>query len=168
MKTLVIHPHDPTTDFLSEIYAGRDWTVIRENVSRKVLTDAIKEHDHIIMLGHGTPYGLLGFERMYIDSLYIYLLKEKECTCIWCNADEFVQKYKLKGLHTGMFISEVGEAYDFCVPATLKEIWNSNRMFASAVRKALISEEPLSVLKAMYEETNDLTMFNKERMYLND
>ena len=27
IKTLVIHPEDETTDFLSPIYEGRDWTI---------------------------------------------------------------------------------------------------------------------------------------------
>lgn len=34
MKTLVIHPKDSTTDFLSEIYSDKDWTVINTNTSK--------------------------------------------------------------------------------------------------------------------------------------
>ena len=57
-KTLVIHPKDKSTDFLKVIYAGRDdFTVITEGTKEEVNT-AIKEHDHIIMMGHGTPQGL--------------------------------------------------------------------------------------------------------------
>lgn len=37
MKTLAIHPKDITTDFLSEIYSDKDWTVITENISKKKL-----------------------------------------------------------------------------------------------------------------------------------
>jgi len=29
MKTLIIHPEDTSTDFLSTIYEGKDWTIIR-------------------------------------------------------------------------------------------------------------------------------------------
>jgi hypothetical protein len=58
MKTLVIHPKDKTTDFLKPIYHGRDWTVITGGTKEEV-RKAIDEHDHIIMMGHGTPQGLL-------------------------------------------------------------------------------------------------------------
>lgn len=58
MKTLVIHPKDKSTDFLKPIYHGRNWTVITGGTKQEV-RDAIDEHDHIIMLGHGTPQGLL-------------------------------------------------------------------------------------------------------------
>lgn len=35
MKTLVIHPQDPTTDFLSYIYAGKGWKEL-ENYRKKM------------------------------------------------------------------------------------------------------------------------------------
>lgn len=42
MKTLVIHPKDPTTDFLCEIYKGRDWSVINDpDVSKSFLVKSI-------------------------------------------------------------------------------------------------------------------------------
>lgn len=59
MKTLVIHPKDRTTDFLKPIYHGRDWTVITGGCTKEDVAKAIDEHDHIIMMGHGTPQGLL-------------------------------------------------------------------------------------------------------------
>lgn len=60
MKKLVIHPKDRSTDFLKPIYYGRnDTTVITGGCTKKDVNDAIDKHDHIIMLGHGTPQGLL-------------------------------------------------------------------------------------------------------------
>jgi hypothetical protein len=59
MRTLVIHPKDKTTDFLKPIYANRDWTVITGGCTKEEVNKAIGEHDHIIMMGHGTPQGLL-------------------------------------------------------------------------------------------------------------
>lgn len=59
MRKLIIHPKDKSTDFLKVIYAGRDdFTVITGGTFDEV-EQAIKEHDHIIMMGHGTPQGLL-------------------------------------------------------------------------------------------------------------
>ena len=39
--------------------------------------DAIKSNDRIVMLGHGTEQGLIGFQRFIIDSSLVYLLREK-------------------------------------------------------------------------------------------
>lgn len=59
-KILVIHPKDRTTDFLKPIYHGRgDVTVITGGCTKADVAKAIDEHDHIIMMGHGTPQGLL-------------------------------------------------------------------------------------------------------------
>lgn len=56
MKTLVIHPQDPTTDFLCNIYSDKDWSIINSHVSSRVLKESIKSHDRIVMLGHGDKY----------------------------------------------------------------------------------------------------------------
>ncbi len=88
MKTLVIHPQDTTTDFLKPIYKDRDWKVIDYNPGKRELTEQIKLHDRIIMLGHGDNCGLYGFDRMIINSKLVYLLREKICVCIWCHADQ--------------------------------------------------------------------------------
>ena len=90
MQTLVIHPKDETTDFLSVIYADKDWTVVNTRPSKSKLKELIKSHDRIIMLGHGTKDGLIIMEGAYnyhflIDSSLVYLLREKDCVCIWCN-----------------------------------------------------------------------------------
>jgi len=59
-KILVIHPKDKSTDFLKPIYHGRsDVTVITGGCTKEDVAKAIDEHDHIVMMGHGTPQGLL-------------------------------------------------------------------------------------------------------------
>lgn len=63
-KILVIHPKDKSTDFLKPIYHGRsDVTVITGGCTREDVNKAIDEHDHIVMLGHGTPQGLLAMNQ---------------------------------------------------------------------------------------------------------
>jgi hypothetical protein len=42
MNTLVIHPQDQTTDFLSVIYKDTNWNVINNNSSKKYLKEQIK------------------------------------------------------------------------------------------------------------------------------
>lgn len=166
MKTLVIHPKDASTDFLSVIYADKDWTVISENVSTKKLMNAIKHHDRIIMLGHGTEHGLLGFDRYVINSKWVYLLHEKQCVCIWCYANHFVSRYELNGFHTGMIISEFEEAMMLAVSCEYKDIEKSNVLFSSSVRDSVDSADMLSVMQELYVDTdNPIVAFNRENLF---
>jgi len=60
MKDLIIHPDDPTTTFLSQIYAQlTNKTVIRGGISKSEIPKLIESHDRVLLLGHGSPYGLL-------------------------------------------------------------------------------------------------------------
>lgn len=165
--TLVIHPKDQTTDFLSEIYLDKNWTVINTNTSKKFLKEQILTHDRIVMLGHGTEKGLLGYDRYIIDSTLVYLLREKECVCIWCNADNFVTKYGIKGFYTGMIISEVGEAKMFDVPTNQQWINESNADFALAIKNSIDSNNMLSEAISLYEGNSAVVEFNRSRLYTN-
>lgn len=165
MKTLVIHPKDSTTDFLCEIYSDKDWTVINTNISKKLLKDKIKSHDRVVMLGHGTEKGLLGFDKYVIDSALVYLLREKICVCIWCNADEFVKKYGLKGFYTGMIISEYEEAIMFCISTNPQWITESNTDFALAIKNSIDEENMLEKVKLFYKGNSSVVEFNRNNLY---
>jgi hypothetical protein len=167
MKTLVIHPTDPTTDFLSVIYQDEDWTVVRNIVSTSSLIKSIQEHDSIIMMGHGSESGLYDInKRQYIvDDRFIFVLREKQCTFIWCHADEFVRKYKLKGLYSGMVISDYEEALYHSVNVQGNEIEESNTLFAEAVRQALKHLDPVYKFKILYEGESNVIAYNRERFY---
>ena len=78
MKTLIIHPKDITTDFLCKSY-NDDFTLIRTNISKSLLLKLIRSHDLIIMMGHGTDKGLIGFDKYVIDSSLIDELRKKIC-----------------------------------------------------------------------------------------
>jgi hypothetical protein len=168
MKTLVIHPKDKTTDFLSTIYDGKNWTVITDNPSNKDLKILIKNHDRIIMLGHGTQYGLIGHKRLIIDSTLVYLLRDKVTVCIWCNADQFVKKYDLKGLYTGMIISEYDEAIYWAIHSPKsQDILDSNNLFATAISKVVDLDCNIvdSVLEVYKGDNNPIIHFNKNNIY---
>lgn len=165
MKTLVIHPADNTTDFLKSIYIGKDWKVITYNPSKKELTNAIKDHERIIMLGHGDQHGLYGFNRMIIESKWVYLLREKICICIWCHADQFFRRYNLKGFTTGMFISDFMEANLYCVQASDSEINESNTKFALSMKNCIDSSDLLANLSEEYNTDNDLVKYNKNQFF---
>ncbi|MEK6828918.1 MAG: hypothetical protein AABY15_02245 [Nanoarchaeota archaeon] len=170
---LVIHPKDVTTDVLSVIYNDINATVLRQPTSKKRLKELIKAADRVIMLGHGTEYGL-GYLRNYelynlIDSSLVYLLREKKDNIyIWCHADVFVKKYGLAGFSTGMFISEIAEAEYFNVKATGEEISKSNNDFSRIVSEN-VHKKGSDILKALKEgyhsADSKVVIYNRERLY---
>lgn len=170
MKTLVIHPFDVTTGFLTVIYERhRDWTIIDTNVSSRFLQIQIEKHNRIVMLGHGDANGLYGYNRMIIDSDFVYLLREKECVCIWCNANIFVEKYKLKGFYTGMIISDYEEALMYAINPVDNDIYNSNVLFAEAVRRSIDGDDMVDDIRSYYKDaSNAIIEFNKDNLYYED
>lgn len=169
MKTLVIHPKDPTTDFLCPIYEGKDWNVIRTLLSRSLLIQLVGEHDRIIMLGHGTESGLLGFGQFIINSEFVFRLKHKQLVGIWCNADVFFKKYGLTGLYTGMIISEIGEAYMMGLNNfNDKQIDESNELFAKTIKQHIEDKDQHKLIVEGYRgENNPIIEYNNQRIYEN-
>jgi len=177
-KVLVIHPNDSSTDFLKPIYANiPNATVIRGGMTRADVDQEIIKHDRIIMLGHGSPGGLFSigeFEGSYgfiISHGTADLLRDKECIFIWCNADKFVKEHNLKGLYSGMFISEVGEAFYCETPASQEVVTESNDYFANELGKVsnLDLNEIHNYIKTNYgilAESNDVANYNNNRIYL--
>lgn len=167
MKTLVIHPKDETTDFLSEIYSDKKWTVISENPSKKLLKQLIKEHDRIMMLGHGSEDGLFGYNRMIIDSKWVYILREKYCVGIWCNANVFFEKYGLNGFYTGMIISEDMEANMYNVNCTADDLEISNITFACAIKNYIDDDNSINQIRKNYTSNlNEVIKFNRENIFI--
>ena len=118
MKTLIVHPEDPTTTFLSTIYANlKNKTVVRGDASKLELRELIESHDRVLMLDHGSPWGLMNVGQFteagsYIidDSMVLPLKNKNNNLFIWCEADQFVLRHRLTGLNSGMFISQDTEA----------------------------------------------------------
>lgn len=82
--------------------------------------NAIREEtDTLVLLGHGTSFGLLFpvIERgeYIIHEHNVLDIKAKNIICVWCNASYFVSQFE--ELHnvvtSSMFISNVNEAYDY-------------------------------------------------------
>ena len=179
MTNLVIHPTDASTDFLKPIYANiTDATIMNGGVSKDQVAKAINEHDRIIMLGHGSPYGLFsigqftGNNGYVIDESMVPLLLDKECISIWCNADQFMNKHQLYGFYSGMFISEVGEAMYCGLPGMEQEtVTTSNNYFAELLGEVI--DEPLSIIYEhimdnyrLITEDNPVALYNHNRLYL--
>jgi len=185
MKTLVIHPADKSTDFLIPIYMNLksfpdfdDVTIIRGGMMKSEVDRAILEHDRIMMMGHGSPSGLFSVGQFpgawgyIIDGQTVDLLQDKECIFIWCNADQFVNRYNLKGLYSGMFISETMEAAYCGLPGTSQDIvTESNDFFANEFGKVSGTSliEAYEYIKDSYgvlADTNPVAKYNHHRLYL--
>jgi len=179
MTNLVIHPTDASTDFLKPIYANiTDATIMNGGIGKGQVAKAIDEHDRIIMLGHGSPFGLfsvgqfIGNNGYVIDESMVPLLLDKECIAIWCNADQFMNRHELYGFYSGMFISEVGEAFYCGLPGTEQEtVTASNEYFAQLLGEVI--NEPMSVIYGhvkenygLLTEDNPVALYNHNRLYL--
>lgn len=180
MKTLIVHPEDKTTEFLTTIYTNlNNKTVIKGGVSKSEIRDLIEVHDRVLLLGHGSPYGLLSRGQfpdagLYIVDLFmISALKEKSnCIYIWCYADQFLVEYGLTGLCTGMFISETSEAGYYGFRNIDRDLIDqSNERFSGIISKYI--DEPMEIMyqKLLFEYgllaiTNVIAQFNLERLSL--
>jgi hypothetical protein len=176
MKTLIIHPKDSSTDFLQGVYDSiRDYTLITSGEKAEVIRQ-IKNHDRIMMMGHGTPWGLLSVDQFdcgyIIDDATASLLEGKECVFIWCNADKYVSRHSLKGLFSGMFISEVGEALMMGLPLVpQKTVDESNHLFAKVLGQGIERGLFHAYHKTLgFYETlanrNIVAKYNVQRLYL--
>jgi hypothetical protein len=129
-----------------------------------------------MMMGHGTPWGLLSvgqFDSLYvIDDSTAPLLESKECIFIWCNADKYVLRHSLKGLFSGMFISEVGEALMMGLPlVSQKTVDESNHLFARVLGHGIGRGlyHAYHKMLGFYENLanrNIVAKYNVQRLYL--
>jgi hypothetical protein len=179
MKTLIIHPEDKTTSFLDIVYQPiENKTVVTGGVTKSELNKLIEEHDRVMMMGHGSPWGLFSIGKFrntggfVIDQTTVPLLEKKDNSVfIWCNADQFVQKYNLKGFYSGMFISEVGEANYCGLPGTPQEVVDeSNYGFCNIIAKYINDDintiyENVKKEYGVIAEENSVAYYNNLRLY---
>jgi hypothetical protein len=185
MKTLIIHPDDRSTDFLRAVYAGiPNKKVLTGGMSIWEVDAEIQKADRVIMLGHGTPSGLLSVGQFkggayVVDAQSASLLEDKkECIYIWCYASDFVKRHQLKGFASGMFISEVSEA-DYCRvrnvngrSVTQEQVDTQCEYFCEVVGKGinLSSKELYKFTVDAYGEMLDhcpIVRYNHSRLYFN-
>ena len=145
MTTLVIHPDDRSTDFLRPKYQDlKHKTVITGPITRDGLHALIRAHDRIIGLGHGSPSGLFsmssgGFGSYILGASEVEVLRGKELVSIWCHANQFMERHRLNGLYSGMFISEVSEARYYGLNEVIQaDVNESNDAFARILGEEMI------------------------------
>jgi hypothetical protein len=169
LKTLVLHHDDMSTDFLKAIYVNLPSATVVTDSSGKNVSQLIRQHDRVIMLGHGYPGGLFF---MVNDSHAALLRQKRDNLYIWCHADAYVKRHGLAGLTTGMFISETGEARYSGIPANTysqSTVQHSNDLFARLVAEKI--HAPLPELHAClldhYKPNGcPIIEYNRERLEL--
>ena len=180
MKSLVIHPTDQSTDFLSPIYANlTDKTVITDGITKTELRVLIELHDRVIMLGHGHKDGLLNPGQfpsagLFIidDSMAPILRKKSSGIFVWCHADHYVRTHALSGICSGMFISQPDEGTLFGFENIANDLIDqSNNGFASIMAQWINESLNLLYDRLLLEYSKlarikPIAKFNFERLCL--
>ena len=179
MATAIIHPSDPTTDFLRASYSDHikqdGWVIVRHTPNKPIVERLLQACDRVIMMGHGTPSGLIGQYGLIISEDHAKWLKNKETVCIWCNADKYVRAHGLQSsAYTGMIISEMGEAY-VCgferKSVNQSMIDQSNQEFAKLVKDLVDTNNVSKKLKSVEAyanlgKKNPIIEYNARRVYV--
>jgi hypothetical protein len=174
---VVIHANDPTTRILSQLYKSRNDVTkyISESNTNAEVKNAVRFDTPILMLGHGNQHGLFSkpnkkgvYERFLITDRHVQFLRDKVCIGIWCYANEFAEHYRLKGLFSGMIISEVKEAVNNQIEASKEEIDSEMELFTQRLKYCIEHYELKDVPAKMLELDNiqsQLTQFNYSRLF---
>ena len=171
---IVVHPFDPSTRMLGEIYKGIEGVKFFDSWKQrdeilKAIAAAPKD-EPILLLGHGCPSGLLDLRYgIVLGDSDAELLKDRpNLVGIWCYASSYAYKHDLKGFFSGMFISELPEAIVNGVDASAQEIdddaWNFAIRFGLLLRGGSTLEEAAGVLMDSCYMDSDLTFFNYSRL----
>lgn len=176
---LVIHPADPTTDCLCTIYGGReDCDIIRDpSTDAETIAKAIEDHGKILCLGHGTPEGLLAYDkgfrfgRFIINTSHKAYFENKQVWSIWCNSDQYFKDVhtSTRGIHTGMIISEFIEEKLIMgkAPLTVLEMNENMKVFSEAFRDNFSFENPdesRENILSMYTFKDEITEYNRNHI----
>lgn len=172
---LVIHiiSTEDTNDF-SGIYDGLDATILINPTTSECRRAIINETEQIVLIGHGTEYGLLNqrLDGYIIDPRMVQFLRGKDVIGIWCNASNFADRYELTGFFTSMFISnnreliECGfQTFDNCD----EEIRRQNQIFASRINQLLstntASRDWQTILFESLNNEEEFVYYNYEAMW---
>lgn len=171
---IVIHPTDPSTRMLGLLYKDLPGVTIFDSwKQRSEILEAIStapQDEPILLLGHGSPGGLL-------DMRYGYVIRDEDAPLlrdrpnlvgIWCYASDYASKHGLKGFFSGMFISEPPEAWMNDVEATDEEVdekvWDFSRRFGEMIHAGLPLEQIAAELSDPRHITSPLTEYNYSRL----
>jgi hypothetical protein len=159
---------------LGEIYKGIEGVTLfdsweqREEILKAIA--AAPKDEPILLLGHGSPSGLydLRYGLILKDSDAELLKDRPNLVGIWCYASSYAYTHGLKGFFSGMFISELPEAFVNDVDASSKEIddkaWDFCTRFGQLLRSGAPMDEIARSLMDPRYIVSDLTEFNYSRL----
>ena len=138
----------------------------------------IEEKDCVMLIGHGTEYGLLN-ERLngfLVGPDMVQFLRGKTVIGIWCYAGNFAQKYDLNGFFTSNFISNIDELID-CGFSRFNEdedtISVENFLFSCRINEYLREKVPLcewvdKLQDSVKDDKQPFVRYNYEALYFNE
>lgn len=175
---LVIHPNDPSTEFLSVLYDDREEILcLHGEESRNRLGSILYHLPHgepVMLLGHGSPSGLFrpedGANCLYVGKSFAYSLRRHPVIAVFCHACRFAESHQLHGLFSGMIVSEPGEALEYGIPTTAEELERENGLFAETLAGflwsgALFREIPALMKAAVGDDAPEVRKYNYNSLY---
>lgn len=174
---LIIHPKDRTTAMLAALYQGKEMQLIDTppgSHAMKHLLYHTPPHERIMLLGHGSAQGLYyrkddvraDFDGYIVNRHHAYSLRRHgpNLVGIWCHAVDFARKMNLKGLFSGMIISDMEEAAEYHIDTTPEELGRDNAQMVARLRFLLDTTPQLRDIPAKLAESasplSPLSRFN--------
>ena len=181
MNTLIVHPKDKSTDDFKYIYSNENhYKVINGQVHKSELYELIQSHLRTIFIGHGTSRGLSNLDLFNYKGEYIIdhhcknvLKRSNQNIYLWCYANRFIKNNHLKGIFTGMFISDLQEAKQYNIEnVKKKDIDASNVFFSQTLASCINKNNKMIYSKLISEYTlfakdNKIAKFNLQNIYIN-
>lgn len=176
---LVIHViSTEDTKMFKCLYTEIDAKVLVNPSKKDVKRAIIEEKDCVMLIGHGTEYGLLN-ERLngfLVGPDMVQFLRGKTVIGIWCYAGNFAQKYDLNGFFTSNFISNIDELID-CGFSRFNEdedtISVENFLFSCRINEFLRKKIPLcewvdKLQDSVKDKKHSFVKYNYEALYFNE
>ena len=175
---LVVHPFDPSTEFLDVLYDCQEGIRrLRGEESRNQLGSILYHLPHgesVMLLGHGSQSGLFrpedGGNGLYVGKSFAYTLRRHLVIGVFCHANLFAESIKLHGLFSGMIVSELEEALEYGIPTTARELERENRIFAKTLAGFLHAEVPYREIPTLMrasvgDEAPEVRKYNYNSLY---
>jgi hypothetical protein len=181
MNTLIVHPKDKSTNVFKSIYSNEnDYKVINGQIFKTELCELIQSHFRTIFIGHGTSRGLSNLNMFKYKGEYIIdhhcknvLNKSNQNIYLWCYANRFIKNNQLKGVFTGMFISDLQEAKQYNIENVKKKDIDASNVFFSQTLASYINKNNKVIFRkiisdySLFAKDNKVAKFNVQNIFIN-
>ena len=181
MNTLIVHPKDKSTDVFKCIYSNEShYKVINGQIYKSELCELIQSHFRTIFIGHGTSRGLSNLDLFKYKGEYIIdhhcknvLKRSNQNIYLWCYANRFIKNNDLKGIFTGMFISDLQEAKQYNIENVKKKDIDASNVFFSQTLGSYINKNNKIIYSKLISEytlfakDNKVAKFNVQNLFIN-